>query len=304
MILGRRLSFRKDLQRLSEFIDLKTQLILLTGTLPPSYEKEFLKTLYLEHSDVHQYRFPTMRENIRYSVLKDMSKTNVLEGIRAKHQQYPDDSLIVYTRTRDQARELAILLQWPVYYSDSSSKVTVLSKFLDNSNRSARLIGTSSIGLGLDKSNIRAIIHVDLPYRLSEYAQESGRTGRDGKPAEALIFLPSNASNSLGRQLSKQETLENKWVQQYCSNICHRWLLGKYLDNIQISCDSDNKPLTSCNYCIPNIDGTLSPYVFSNSPDIFTSESIGTEENDEELDLSSSEEEDNDYQSGTLTLSP
>jgi len=115
------------------------------------------------------------------------------------------------------------------------------------------LIATSALSYGLDVPNIQAIIHFGLPYRLYDYAQETGRGGRDGRNSEAILLIPSSSSRtSLSTQFrprpTKVEVFENEVIQRYISNICRRATLGGYLDGEEI--EKCVYPAVSCNFCV------------------------------------------------------
>lgn len=190
IILNKKSIFRRRLSQLGDLIDFKTQFVLLTVTLPPRYQSDLFNKLYIKESEVKIYRSLSNRSNIRYSVLLNQSDNQILDLIRQKSNQYINDRLIIYTRTREMANDLKKRLKWPVYYSNSSEKEQILRKFLDTTN--SRIISTSSLGLGLDIFNARAIIRIGRPYTLYEYAQESGRAGRDRFPSEAILIDYSN----------------------------------------------------------------------------------------------------------------
>ena len=251
-ILNSTNTFRKNIRRLGELLEKKTQIILLTATLPPKYESSLFDTLYLSPEKVFKYRLSSNRSNIRYSVYSNQSSNEILERIRIKSIQYSIDRLMIYTRTIVDAKDLAEQLEWPIYHSKSLEKERVLRKFLDPSQTSQRIIATSALGLGLDTPNIRVIFHINRPYRLYQYSQETGRAGRDGRSSEAILLL-SSSDNSISNR-SRIDRYENEIIDEYLtSNFCRRSILRQYLDGGESSyCD---KPDIDCDICVPNDSG-------------------------------------------------
>lgn len=251
VILNRKLGWRRNLQKLGNLIEKETQVVLLTATLPPIYERDLFETLYLPIEKVTQFRLSVNRSNIRYSVYHNQSQSDVLEKIRQKDTQYSIDRLIVFTRTVDEAKYIAKELDWPVYYSHSQYKEKTLQKFLDSNEKSQRIVGTSSLGLGLDAPNIRATIHINRPYSLQDYAQESGRAGRDNRNSEAILLLPSSTSQSnIDNRRSNKNTTEQEEsiIDQYIASRCRRYILRSYLDIESENCLSSD---IKCDICSP-----------------------------------------------------
>ena len=244
IILNNNLNFRKQLGRLGELIDFKTQLILLTATLPPRYQSDLFNKLYIKESDVKIYRSPSNRVNIRYSVRLEQSNEQILEFIQRKSNQYINDRLIIYTRTRDIANNLQKRLKWLVYYSNSLQRDQTLQRFLNSNN--SRIIATSSLGLGLDIPNARAIIHIERPYSLLDYAQESGRAGRDQIPSESIILDLISNSNQPQRHLTRNQRLENDILSEYMGSQCRRKILSKYLDDLESNCSENDEKCDIC----------------------------------------------------------
>ena len=244
LILNNNSNFRKQLGRLGELIDFKTQLILLTATLPPRYQSDLFNKLYIKESEVKIYRSPSNRVNIRYSVRYKQSDDQILEFIQRKSNQYINDRLIIYTRTRDIANSLQKRLKWLVYYSNSSQRDQTLQRFLNSNN--SRIIATSSLGLGLDIPNARAIIHIGRPYSLLDYAQESGRAGRDQIPSESIILDLISDSNPSQRHLNRNQRLENDILSEYMGSQCRRRILSKYLDNLESNCSKNDEKCDIC----------------------------------------------------------
>ena len=254
VILNKSQNFRRNLRRLGELIEQKTQILLLTATLPPRYEGSLFETLFLDQKKASIYRLPSNRSNIRYSVYYNQTYEDILTRIQSKDIQYSSDRLIVYTRTIDQAKQLAQTLDWPVYYSQSPGRERVLRKFLDPTQNFGRIVATSALGLGLDIPNIRAIIHIDRPYRLYEYSQESGRAGRDGKKSEALLLLFPSSDQSTSRSKNRDDIFEYKVIDQYTEELCRRFILSLYLDNIGKACESTD---FKCDFCTPDGSGKV-----------------------------------------------
>ena len=246
IIINKNSNFRRQLSRLGELIDFKTQLILLTATLPPRYQSDLFNKLYIKESEVKIYRSSSNRVNIRYSVHLEQSNDQILEFIQQKSDQYPNDRLIIYTRTRDIANNLQKRLKWLVYYSNSPQRDQTLRKFLDLSN--GRIIATSSLGLGLDIPNARAIIHIGRPYSLLDYAQESGRAGRDRVFSEAILLDPiSNQSISQSkRHFTRDERFESDRISEYLGSECRRMTLNKYLDDSVSKCQNNDEKCDNC----------------------------------------------------------
>lgn len=256
MILNSKQTFRRDLARLGEVVDLKTQLILLTATLPKRYEVDLLKTLYLDYSGPKIYRGSTERPNIRYTVRRDISIEEALSFIRKQDEEILPDQILIYTRTREQAREFSKRLNYSVYYSDSPRKEKVLREFLEGRIRA--LVTTSSLSYGVDRPNIRAIIHYGLPYRLYDYAQETGRAGRDGSFSEVFLLLPPvNPRSSLGfLRPTPDDIFENDVIQRYISTTCRRAVLNSYLDGRpQEKC---SLKVVTCDFYSGYIEGKVS----------------------------------------------
>ena len=84
VILNRSQTFRKNLRRLGDLIGKKTQIVLLTATLPPRYESKLFDILYLLLDKAFKYRLSSNRSNIRYSVRRNQSNIDILETIRFK----------------------------------------------------------------------------------------------------------------------------------------------------------------------------------------------------------------------------
>ena len=99
IILNRKESFQKSLGRLGEVVDLKTQLVLLTATLPPKYQANLLRGLFLDPSRTKIYRANTVRPNIRYSIQVFRAKTDAFRIIQGQLDLLELDQALIYTRT-------------------------------------------------------------------------------------------------------------------------------------------------------------------------------------------------------------
>ena len=145
------------------------------------------------------------------------------------------------------ARQLNNILKYEYYYSNSPYRQRVLSDFLNGKIRV--IIATSSLGLGLDLSNIRLIIHIDQPYTLYDYAQETRRAGRDNSPSEALLLLSKASNSTSDHRLNSKEQFENDVISRYITSSCRRASLNSYLNgNESEKCDSTEIP---CDICQP-----------------------------------------------------
>ena len=118
----------------------------------------------------------------------------MLDLVAAKLEEDPTGSILVYTATRSNADLTAAQLRLAdipaeAFHAglEAPRKKTVQENFLDG--RCRVVCATNAFGMGIDKSNIRLVVHYDVPGSLEAYVQEFGRAGRDGKAAEAVLLL-------------------------------------------------------------------------------------------------------------------
>lgn len=166
--------------------------ICLTATLAVRDEPRFQRLMW-EHGN-NQLRVichSTVRQNVSYLVKHlGAAPSAVIELIRQKSSQYAGaGTILVYAGSLHQGTALASRLTCPFY--DVQTGGTDEGKLHLKSLVAGTLpilVATSALGLGIDAPLIRAVIHVGPLHHLQEYAQESGRAGRDGRPAEAIIL--------------------------------------------------------------------------------------------------------------------
>lgn len=161
-------------------------LLALTATATPEVVEDILEKLLIRPKKVFQKSF--MRENLVYYVIEDEDKMGRLERIVRK----VGGCGIVYLRSRRKTESVAEAL------CKRGISATFYHAGLDHGERSRRqqawvenqiqlMVATNAFGMGIDKPDVRFVVHLDLPDTLEAYFQEAGRAGRDGKKAFALL---------------------------------------------------------------------------------------------------------------------
>lgn len=166
-------------------------ILALTATATPKVVGDIQKRLGFKEENVFQTSFT--RENLKYLVREKEDKHKYLTQVIQKVK----GTGIVYVRSRKTSRELAEVLQRANisadYYHAGLVSGTRSRKQEEWKNGKTRVIvSTNAFGMGIDKSNVRFVIHFDPPDSLEAYFQEAGRAGRDGKKA-AAVLLYNNA---------------------------------------------------------------------------------------------------------------
>jgi ATP-dependent DNA helicase RecQ len=171
--------------------------VALTATADRLTREDILDKLSLRQCRVFEHSFN--RPNIYYRVLP---KKQLLKQVTEYLQQRPNDSGIIYCLSRNGTEELAAQLQKAgfsaaAYHAglERNERERRQDRFLKDDLRI--MVATIAFGMGIDKSNVRFVLHADMPKNIEGYYQETGRAGRDGLPSEAVLFFSFGDVNKL-----------------------------------------------------------------------------------------------------------
>lgn len=213
VVLDSLTGWRNQMLELRNLITMETQMVYLTATLRPSEEALFMQLMGLPAKERCQWlRGVTTRGNIRYWIHEynvEEEEEAVQELVEGLKKKYPlPGQIIVYSDTVKKAEALAARLGCVCYHRNIGN-IKYKSRLLTQltSGQQQVFVATNALGLGVDAPTIRAVVHVGVVRQIRQYAQESGRAGRDGLGSEAIIM----------RGLRK---VQGEWVPQgFCKEV-------------------------------------------------------------------------------------
>lgn len=185
--------FRPSYLRLKEAIKLvgSPTVVALTATATPEVRDDIVKQLNLADPELIITGFA--RPNLQFAVVPSVNGQKIENIINFLTTNQNIGSGIIYVGTRAKADEIAEVLidndvKAVVYHAgmDSESRDWVQEKFMKG--EAQVVVATNAFGLGINKKNIRFVIHHDLPGTIEAYYQEAGRAGRDGEPSFCILF--------------------------------------------------------------------------------------------------------------------
>jgi len=239
--------------------------IALTATADVPTRKDIIERLALKNVKTFLTSFD--RPNIHYSISpRNNSKKQLLDFIKTKHS---GDSGIVYCLSRNKTEETAAWLKEQgfnafAYHGAMSSKDRQKSqeKFIYQEN--VIMVATIAFGMGIDKPDVRFVVHLNIPKNIEAYYQETGRAGRDGLPADAWMcygmqdvvmqrnFIQESEANENQKRIEMQKL--NSLLGLCEASNCRRQILLKYFG------EEKSQPCGNCDICQnppQTFDGTI-----------------------------------------------
>ena len=230
----------------------ETPVLALTATADKTTQDDIVDQLAIAHAERHLASFD--RPNLYLEVRPALNRIKqIVEFIRGR----PDESGIIYCLSRKSTEKIAQGLcdsgfKAKAYHAGMSAEERTQTQEDFINDRIPIIVATIAFGMGIDNSNVRWVIHYNLPKNIEGYYQEIGRSGRDGLPAHTLLFYSFGDVAQLRKFISASDNAEVEFaklqrMQQFAEALsCRRITLLNYFgENVTESCgncDICNRP--------------------------------------------------------------
>jgi ATP-dependent DNA helicase RecQ len=251
--------FRSSYREIPRFIEVlreKPVITAFTATASNEVREDIEKLLLLKNPDHFITGFD--RENLKINIVKNSDKRKYLLDYISKHK---DESGIIYAATRKEVEKIHDLLDKrgvsvSRYHAGLSNKERTENQNGFIKDDISVMVATNAFGMGIDKPNIRWVMHFNMPQSIENYYQEIGRAGRDGDPSECTLLFTAGDVHiqkyliDIGVDEPKRKLHQHKKLQDMIdlvySNSCYRKnLLAYFGEEYDHECENCSNCLTA-----------------------------------------------------------
>ena len=261
------IEFRPAYQQLGMLRKYNVPVAALTGTAT-SQTVDAIKTT-LQMSNPHIVRMPCRRDNLLFSIVEKKETKSKQQICKIIEDDFPDICGIIYCATQADTVEMAFVLKQhnvsaTFYHAgvESGDRVRNASLWLEGQVKV--ICCTNAFGMGIDKKNVRFVIHLSMPSSLEDYIQESGRGGRDGGNCSCILLFRFGDRMFHLRNISRlelNEVKDNKLhllnsLTHFCmeESVCRQQIIAKYF------AEEIGEPCRSCDVCQKEVTYEASDY--------------------------------------------